>query len=346
DAGVDPAISAAVGTVADAAAGDGTAPAARRSGEPVTVALAGDVHFEGSSRAALAPGGLDAVAGLLSAADVAVVNVETAITDRGTPAGKKYVFRAPPAGLGALRAAGVDVAAMANNHGLDYGTTGLTDTLAAGRDEGMPLIGIGADADAAYAPWTTTVRGHRVAVFSATQVLDSNLATAWTATDGRGGLASVQTEAGRERLLAGVRAAHAEERSVVVVLHWGRELEACPLAAQRSLADDLVAAGADAVVGSHAHRLLGGGWKDAGGRTGYVDYGLGNFVFYSDRATTTQTGVLLLTLPGDGGPPDARWEPAVVRSGVPVPLQGDAAAAAVAAKDALRGCTDLRGAGA
>ncbi|NAZ74157.1 CapA family protein [Kineococcus sp. T13] len=310
---------------------------------PLTVAVAGDVHFAGSSAAALEPGGLDAIAPLLSAADVAVVNVETAITTGGTPAAKRFTFAAPPAALGALRSAGVDVAAMANNHALDRGRDGLADTLAAGASQGVPLVGIGADADAAHAPWTTSVRGHRLAVFDATQVLDSSLAADWTAGPRHGGVASVKSAAGRQRLLSGVRAAAGSGASVVVVLHWGEELAGCPLPAQEELADALVAAGADAVVGSHAHRLLGGGWKEAGGRTGYVDYGLGNFVFYARQGVTTRTGVLLLTLPGDGGAADARWEPARIVSGVPVPLTGAEAARAVEDEEALRGCTDLHG---
>ncbi|MBB2899456.1 poly-gamma-glutamate synthesis protein (capsule biosynthesis protein) [Kineococcus radiotolerans] len=350
-AGLDPAAAAAG---AEARSEDGPAAATGAAG-PITVAVAGDVHFEGSSAAALEPGALAAVAGVLSAADVSVVNLETAVTGRGTPAPKRYTFRAPPTALAALEQAGVDVVAMANNHSLDYGPVGLRDTLAASRTEGLPVIGVGEDADAAYAPWTTTVRGHDLAVFNATQVLDASLATAWTATTAQGGVASVKTDAGRRRLLTGVHEAHERGASVVVVLHWGAERDSCPSPAQESLADDLVAAGADAVVGSHAHQLLGAGWKRAGGRSGYVDYGLGNFVFYARGGVAARTGVLTLTLPGRTTPapagtgaatggraaPGARWQPAAIRSGVPVPLTGAAAEGAVAEKDALRSCTDL-----
>ncbi len=309
--------------------------------QPVTVAVAGDVHFAGSSAAALEPGGLDAVAPLLRAADLTVVNVETAITDGGTPAGKQYTFRAPAAGLGALKAAGVDVAAMANNHSLDYGREGLTDTLAAARAQGLPVIGLGEDADAASAPHRTTIRGNRVAVFDATQVLDSSLAQAWTATATQPGLASVQTAAGARRLVDAVAAERSRSDSIVVFLHWGRELQDCPTTGQQELAHDLVAAGADAVVGSHAHLQLGQGYLEAGGRKGFVDYGLGNFVFYAKKAVTAETGVLELTLPGTGGVSAARWEPAVTRSGVPVPLEGAAAQEALRHKESLRSCADL-----
>jgi poly-gamma-glutamate capsule biosynthesis protein CapA/YwtB (metallophosphatase superfamily) len=309
--------------------------------EPVTVAVAGDVHFAGSSAAALRPGGLDAVAGVLGDADLTVVNVETAITDGGSPAGKQYTFRAPASGLAALAAAGVDVAAMANNHSLDYGPEGLRDTLAAGEAEGLPVIGLGEDADAAFAPYRKTVRGNRIAVFDATQVLDASLARAWTAAAGKPGLASVQTDAGRERLVEAVRAERSRSDSVVVVLHYGKELAECPTDAQRGIAAELVAAGADAVVGSHAHVQLGQGYLTSGGRTGFVDYGLGNFVFYARGSAAVESGVLRLTLPGTGGVSAASWRPATIRSGVPVPLTGAAEEAARERKGSLRSCAGL-----
>ena len=306
------------------------------TGEPVTIAFGGDVHFEGAigSRLAANPATtFGPVATVLRRADLAVVNLETAITERGTPAPKDFTFRAPPAALTALKEAGVDVATMANNHGLDFGPVGLRDSLAAAKAAGFPVVGVGRDADEAYRAWRTTVKGQRIAVIGATQVLDSNLAAAWTAGDGKGGMASAYQE---ERLLAAVRAARASADTVIVDLHWGRELANCPIDRQRALAPKLVAAGADVVVGSHAHVLLGGGYL----RGAYVHYGLGNFVFYSRGGVTAQSGVLLLTLRGRAVT-GSRWVPAVISGGIPVPLQGAPATRAVAAWQSLRGCTGL-----
>ena len=314
-------------------AGDGREP----TGEPVTIAFGGDVHFEGAigSRLAANPATtFGPVAGVLRRADLAVVNLETAITERGTPAPKDFTFRAPPAALTALKEAGVDVATMANNHGLDFGPVGLRDSLAAARSAKFPVVGVGRDAGEAYRAWTTTVKGHRIAVLGATQVLDSNLAAAWTATDDKAGMASAYQE---ERLLAAVRTARASADTVIVDLHWGRELANCPIDRQRALAPKLVAAGADVVVGSHAHVLLGGGYL----RGAYVHYGLGNFVFYSRGGVTAQSGVLLLTLRGRAVT-SSRWVPAVISGGIPIPLQGASATRAVASWQSLRGCTGLK----
>jgi poly-gamma-glutamate synthesis protein (capsule biosynthesis protein) len=122
----------------------------------------------------------------------------------------------------------------------------------------------------------------------------------------------------------------------VVYLHWGRELAACPIDRQRALAPKLVAAGADVVVGSHAHVLLGGGFLHGA----FVDYGLGNLVFYSGGGATARSGVLLLTVRGRAVT-DASWLPAVISGGIPVRLRGAAADQAVARWEALRGCAGL-----
>jgi Bacterial capsule synthesis protein PGA_cap len=307
------------------------------TGEPVTLAFGGDVHFEGAigSRLAANPATtFGPIATVLRRADLAVVNLETAITEGGTPAPKEFTFRAPPSAFTALEGAGVDVASMANNHGMDFGVSGLRDSLAAAKAARFPVIGIGRNAAEAFAPWRTTVKGQRIAVIGATQVLDSNLAAAWTAGGaGKPGLASAYEEA---RLLAAVRAARADADTLVVDLHWGRELNGCPIDRQRTLAAKLVAAGADVVVGSHAHILLGGGYL----RGAYIHYGLGNFVFYSRGGITAQSGVLLLTMRGRAVS-DSRWVPARISGGIPIPLEGAAATRAVASWQSLRGCTGL-----
>jgi poly-gamma-glutamate synthesis protein (capsule biosynthesis protein) len=313
-----------------------TARGRRGSGRPVTIAFGGDVHFEDMLRDQLdanAGGMLAPIAPVLSAADLAVVNLETAITERGDPAPKEFTFRAPASAFTALTAAGVDVASMANNHGLDYGAVGLLDSVAAARAAPFPVIGIGRNAAEAYAPFRVTVHGQRIAVIGATQVLDGNLIASWTATDTQPGLASAKEV---ERLTAEVRAARRTADTVVVFLHWGIEAQACPSGDQQALARALVDAGADVLVGGHAHRLQGGGRLDGA----FVAYGLGNFVFYTEGGPGAQSGVVEVTITGreiDG----YRFVPAVLRNGVATPLGPDEAPAAVAQWEELRSCTGL-----
>jgi poly-gamma-glutamate synthesis protein (capsule biosynthesis protein) len=306
------------------------------SGKPVTLAFAGDIHFESPIREKLAASPasvLRPIAPVLSRADIAVVNLETAVTDRGTPAPKEYVFRAPTSAFSALKSGGVDVASVANNHGMDFGTTGLRDTLKSARAGGVPVVGAGWNDKQAYAPHRVTVNGQRIAIIGATQVLDDHLITAWTAGPGKMGLASAKDE---PRLVRAVKEARKTSDTVVVFLHWGLELSSCPTSFQTSLSSKLIAAGADVVAGSHAHVLVGAGMK----RKALVAYGLGNFVFYASRESTVQSGVLEVTVTGRRID-DYRWVPARISGGIPYPLSGSSRAQAVSSWRSLRSCTDL-----
>ena len=165
-------------------------------------------------------------------------------------------------------------------------------------------------------------------------MLDDHLVSAWSAGPGKLGLASAKDE---PRLVRAVREARSSSDTVVVFLHWGLELDSCPTSSQKSLARKLIAAGADIVVGSHAHVLVGAGRRGKA----LVAYGLGNFVFYASRAETVESGVLEVTVTGrriDG----YRWVPARISGGIPYPLTGSARGRAQASWRALRSCTDLR----
>ena len=305
----------------------------RGSGQPVTIAFAGDVHFEGASRSALS-GGLAPITPFLSAADLTIVNLETAITQRGTPAPKEYNFRAPPSAFAALRRAGVDVVSGANNHGMDYGQVGLADTLAAAKAANFPLVGLGRNTAEAFAPYRTTIRGQRIAVIGVSQVLDSELRAAWTAGPDKPGMASAYEV---DTLLAAVRQARRTSDTVVVYLHWGQERTPCPIPRQRELAQQLIDAGADIAVGGHAHILLGTGRL---GRA-LVSYGLGNFIFYARPGPSAETGVLSVTATGRDIAKYA-WAPALIERGVPQPLEGSARERALASWQRLRTpCTGL-----
>lgn len=308
----------------------------------LTLALAGDVHFVDSDggvpnrtgalltepETAFGP-----VAELLSGADLAMLNLETAVTTGGTPEPKAFHFRAPPAAFEAVRAAGVDVVSLANNHALDFGREGLADTLAHAGAAGVPVVGAGEDAAAAYAPWYAELSGVRIAFLGLSQVWE--LWESWRAGPERAGLAYAMDA---ERALAAVRDARAAADLVVVYLHWGVEGQDCPDQRMRDLARELAAAGADLVVGTHAHLVLGGGWLD---RT-YVQYGLGNFLWWRDDAYSNDTGVLWVTLRGSElGSVELR--PAVIsrENGQPIPASGAERDRIAAAYADLRGCTGL-----
>jgi poly-gamma-glutamate synthesis protein (capsule biosynthesis protein) len=301
----------------------------------ITLAFAGDVHFTDrtlkllkSPATAFGP-----VAKVLSSADLAMVNLETAITNRGKAEPKQFHFRAPESAWLALGAAGVDVVTSANNHALDYGQVGLADTLNSAAEAGMPLIGAGKDVKAAYAPWITEVKGVRIAFLAMSQV--SELASSWAASDNKPGIAMAFD---LERSVAAVKSARNKADVVVVYVHWGTEGQECPNGQQRSFAAAIAKAGASVIVGTHAHLLEGDGWI---GDT-YVQYGMGNFVWWLDEAFSNDTGVIRVTLHGDQIF-KTELVPAVIsaKTGQPIPVSGKEAARVQKKFTALHTCTGL-----
>ncbi|MFJ9771378.1 CapA family protein [Kitasatospora sp. NPDC101157] len=331
---------------ASSAAPSGTAaPAPTKGGAPrpdgtITVAFAGDVHFEGrtQSRLSVQPPetALGPISRNLADADLSVLNLETAITGRGAPEPKTYTFRTSPQALSVLKDSGVDVVSMANNHAVDFGADGLADTLAAKDSSPIPVLGVGHNAKEAYAPYVTTVRGVKVAVVAASQVEDITNQK-WRAGANKPGIASALDV---PALVSAVQAAKQQAPVVLVYLHWGEEGKACPTAAQTTVAKKLAAVGASAVVGTHAHTMVGSGML---GNT-YVGYGFGNFLWYgtSNYAFSNETGVTTLTLSGDGKVTGEAFAPATIDDkGIPQPVAGAAAEAALKRRDGLRGCAGL-----
>jgi poly-gamma-glutamate synthesis protein (capsule biosynthesis protein) len=124
---------------------------------------------------------------------------------------------------------------------------------------------------------------------------------------------------------------------VVVYLHWGEERNPCPTDRQRTLARQLVEAGADVVAGSHAHVVQGSGRMGKA----YVAYGLGNFLFYaSGSGPSTLTSVLTLTLNGRHVT-KAERTPAQLRAGWTSPLTGAAADRERTRQEMLARCAGL-----
>ncbi len=303
----------------------------------VRIAFAGDVHFAGRTATRLAADPATAfgeAAPVLSAADLTMVNLETAIAVGGSPQGKTFTFEAPPSAFTALKDAGVDLATMANNHGADYGSTGLAQTLAAIRHTGFPVVGIGANAAAAFAPYYARINGVRLAIIAASQVQDETLAN-FSATGTSPGIANAYSD----QLVAAVRAAKARADVVIAYLHWGTEYQSCPNPDQRALADRLAAAGATAVIGTHAHVLQGNGWRPDGK---YVAYGLGNYLWWRSFGNAQDdNGVLTLTLTRTRVTGAVFAPSRLDDRGVPMPATGASAQRILAELDQARGCAGL-----
>ena len=309
------------------------------NGKTITLGFGGDVHFAGAVGANLAQDPSTALGNsipqLFARTQLRMVNLETAVTN-GTcpePQSKPYIFDAPASAVTALKSATVSVATEANDHGMDCGAEGLSQNLTIASNADFPIIGIGDTAGQAFTPYRVTIDGQRVAIIAATQVIADNLISTWTASATQPGVASAidPTELVRE-----VQQVRRTADTVIVYVHWGTETQACPNPQQEPLAQQLVKAGADIVIGSGTHVLLGAGYLGKA----YVDYGLGTLAFYDDTAPETDSGTLVVTAQGRRIT-GAVWRPATILDGVPQPLTGTPAATALQSWTAARSCTDL-----
>lgn len=250
---------------------------------PVELIAVGDVMPGRGVASVRSP--LASVAPWLQAADLALGNLEAALV-AGEPAPaegqENYFLVAPPAAATMLAGAGFDLLGLANNHTLDAGVAGLSETAGHLLDAGITPLGAG-PAGSAYEPTFRELNGVRLAFLAFTAVANPDREhpartspDTWTPAFWDEPLA-----------LAAVQSARARADAVVVSLHWGYEYETRPDPAQLRIANSLIAAGADLLLGHHPHAVqpVAVGEGPAGSVTAYS---LGNFLFDQEQDETRQ----------------------------------------------------------
>ena len=298
----------------------------------VTLAFAGDVHFARQVAAQNKVGGLKTIPGLMAGADITMVNLETSIGTHGKPLAKLYTFQAPPTVLRTLSRAGIDLVTQANNHSVDYGRIGLADTVAAQAVSPIPMVGIGATLADALTPYSATVNGTSIAIFG---VDAFRPLPAWRASDTSAGVAVWKYN--RAAILAAVHDWATRTDVVVVYVHWGEEYDTCPRVSQKQVANALINAGADVLVGAHPHVLQGVGYK----KGALVAYSVGNFVWYGHAGTPSAVLRVNITAGKVSGysMTPVTWD----KKGVPHKATGATALKVRRTIASRKKCDDLRG---
>jgi poly-gamma-glutamate synthesis protein (capsule biosynthesis protein) len=189
-------------------------------------------------------------------ADVRIVNLETSITASADPwPGKGIHYRMHPRNVGCLTAARVDCCCLANNHVLDWGYAGLTETLRTLDRAGIGHAGAGENAAEAAAPAVLDVPGKgRVLVFSMGSPT-SGIPWGWAATRDRPGvnLLADLSEATAGRVASRIRAAKRPGDVTVASIHWGGNWGYEIPDEQVRFAHRLVEEGVEVVHGHSAH---------------------------------------------------------------------------------------------
>jgi poly-gamma-glutamate capsule biosynthesis protein CapA/YwtB (metallophosphatase superfamily) len=185
-----------------------------------------------------------------------IVNLETAITRRGSPASKAVNYRMTPENLPVLHAARVQVCSLANNHVLDWGAEGLVDTLDHLSGAGILTAGAGRNREEAEAPAILSLPGGGRLLLFAWGSPTAGVPGGWAATAERPGVSWIPELSRREaeRLVRSVRSHRRSGDLVVASLHWGPNWGYGIARAERRFAHRLVeAAGVDLVFGHSSH---------------------------------------------------------------------------------------------
>jgi poly-gamma-glutamate synthesis protein (capsule biosynthesis protein) len=218
---------------------------------------------------------------LIKGADLAIANFENPAPDRFSWHTSKTRFTADPGLIDGLVDAGLDYVSIANNHIGDAGDAGILQTIANLKKRGLAYSGAGKDLAAARKPAMLEANGIKVAVLGYDAI-----APIYFAAKGETGSAQLSLS----RAKADIKAARKAGADLVIVFpHWGREYRNSPFAAQQQLARGIIDAGADMIIGNHAH------WAAAvevyKGKP--IWYALGNFVFDQTWSEPTMEGITL-----------------------------------------------------
>jgi poly-gamma-glutamate synthesis protein (capsule biosynthesis protein) len=244
---------------------------------------------------------------LLAQADLVVANLESPVGQGGVPYAEKAVYlRASPSGLALLKALGVGVVTLGNNHILDYGPELMGQTQAGLDALGIKHCGTVEGPGQAQQPALAQARGKRLAFLGYCSVCPQEFRA-------RGRAPGVAVALPSE-MLPEIRAARRQADFVVVLPHWGQEYHAAN-ELQRKLALGLSHSGADAVVGSHPHVLQ---VLDRLGRMPCA-YSMADLIFDLSYPVSQDSALLFIDfLPGQA--PQCHAVALDLSSGRPLPL--------------------------
>lgn len=233
-----------------------------------------------------------------SNADITIGNLETTFAGEARGYSGYPTFNSPSALGKAIKDIGVDVLCTANNHCMDKGYSGITNTLDTLDEQGFDHIGTARSVEEQNTILVKDVNGISIAFLAFTY-----------------GTNGITIPAGKEysvnlidKDLISKQIASAKELNVDMIcvnMHWGVEYSTTPNSEQKSLADFLFENGVDIILGSHAHVLQPMEKRtitldDGSTKDGFVIYSLGNFVSNQTDINTQDTIILNLQITKSG----------------------------------------------
>ncbi len=278
----------------------------------VSFAVAGDVIPHEAVKAAAAATGageqgwaalFSDVADVFEGADFGFVNLETPVAPNHSHGTKPFLFDAPVELPEALKASGIKIVSFANNHVMDQGWAGFTESRQHLTEAGLLFAGTSDNAATAWQPVITEANGIKVGWLGMTRWLNGNRNPDKDDQPHVNfypypGEANGAPGADEATVLAAVKAARAQCDLLVVSVHWGIEYATAPRPEDVDLAHKMMEAGATVIVGAHPHALQPiETYQTQDGRNTVIFYSMGNFLSNQSRSYV------------DGLNPDSNGEP-------------------------------------
>ena len=185
---------------------------------------------------------LKRLAPVFHGADLVFVNCEGALSDHGRQVG---VNRSPEKFAKSMKAAGISIVNLANNHTFDAEEKGFQDTIRNLDSVGIAHAGGGRDLADARKPVIIERNGIKLGFISYTQF--TNFGESAFAADGRPGVVPMDPFLMKED----IRKLRPQVDYVLVAIHWSTSVSKVVSPENRKLAHDLIDAGADVILGHH-----------------------------------------------------------------------------------------------
>ena len=252
------------------------------SKENVSIAVTGDVMFARNMQGVLSldSSPFNGVSDVTSKVDLLLINFENAATKTDNALKGDVPLKCNPIYVALAKANNLTVAALANNHALDYGVNGMKDTISYLKEANITPMGAGNTEDEAHAAVIEDVNGRKITILN---YMDSENFAEYSqdvmpyAKNSNAGYSAYSSDDALKQI-----AKNNDSDMIIAYLHFGNEYSNSPNDNQIKIAHELIDFGADAVVGSHPHVTQG--IEMYNGKP--IFYSLGNFIFDQSNPST------------------------------------------------------------
>ncbi|MGD9897737.1 MAG: CapA family protein [Calditrichaceae bacterium] len=234
----------------------------------IRISALGDISFVESKNLSDKAGLFNMISPILKKSDLVIGNLEGPLMLDGMPVPGKCTLNGDPEWARVMMDSGINMVTLANNHMMDYGVQGLTETIKNLDSAGIKYVGAGRNIKEALRPEYFESEGKKIGILGRTSVIVSSPSYAG---EDQPGVAFFDLD----ETIGTIRTCKKQCDVVIVLMHWGIEHYNYPAPDQRGIAQKIIDAGTDLIIGHHPHVLQG---MERIGK-GLVAYSLGNFVF-------------------------------------------------------------------